>query len=342
MARPRSQLIALESTPYYHCISRCVRRAFLCGTDTDSGECYAHRKQWIVDKTQFLGDVFAINIAAYAVMSNHYHLVLHVDKARALQWSRDEVIQRWLMLYKGPVLARRYVQGDTLSNAELAMLDQLVATWRERLYSLSWFMGRLNEDIARRANKEDNCKGRFWEGRFVSRGLVDEVALLSCMAYVDLNPVRAGIAQDLLSSDFTSIQQRLQEVSLTTERVASKGKHQTTSAHTPIPDAMGEPLAKPRLMRFAEWLNDKPASEVIPFSLKDYITLVDNTRRAVCQVERGDIQSAPPNALAQLGLSKSQWLMLSLQVHKKSISMLNGLDILATMARKSRTQSHAA
>ena len=84
-----------------------------------------------------------------------------------------------------------------------------ISLWRGRLSDISWFMRCLNETVARRANKEDDCKGRFWEWRFKSQALLDEKALVTCMAYVDLNPIRLGISESLDSSDFTSIQERL-------------------------------------------------------------------------------------------------------------------------------------
>jgi REP element-mobilizing transposase RayT len=228
MTRPRSQLVSLETTPYYHCICRCVRRAFLMGKDT-KGRSFDHRKTWLVQRIKFLGEIFAIDIAAYAVMSNHYHLVLHVDMRRANGWDDDEVCRRWAKLYRGPELLRRYLSGEPLKADEREELNHLVHTWRAHLCNLSRFMACLNYVIALRANKEDGCTGRFWEGRFKSQALRDETALLACMVYVDLNPVRAGIAADLESSDFTSIQDRIR-------RAQKKPREQHA----------------PRLMRFGE------------------------------------------------------------------------------------------
>jgi REP element-mobilizing transposase RayT len=191
MTRARNQLISLDTTPYYHCISRCVRRAFLWGEDSLTGKSYEHRKGWVIDRLRELSGVFAIEVCAYAIMSNHYHLVLRVDQQRAESWSTDEVIAQWQKLHKLPLLVTRYVRGETTTRAENSAVDKLAQSWRERLIDISWFMRSLNEHLARRANEEDRCTGRFWEGRFKSQALLDEAAVLTCMSYVDLNPIRA-------------------------------------------------------------------------------------------------------------------------------------------------------
>src|SRR5690606_26816082 len=172
MTRARRELVSLDATPYYHCISRCVRRAFLCGMDRDSGRDFSHRRAWIVSRIKQLAAVFAIDVAAYAVMSNHFHVVLRVDAERAGEWSRDAVIDRWRALFAGPPLLQRLVAGDSLLDAELAAIESVVETWRDRLTDISWFMRCLNEHIARLANAEDHCKGRFWEGRFRCQALL--------------------------------------------------------------------------------------------------------------------------------------------------------------------------
>ncbi|QPG04919.1 transposase [Salinimonas marina] len=164
------------------------------------------------DRLLFLGKVFSIDICAYAVMSNHTHIVLHVDKAAAESWSTEQVLLRWHRLHKGTWLAQRYLNSEerkNMSPPELETVERTAFVYRQRLYDISWFMRLLNEFIARRANKEDDCTGRFWEGRFKSQALLDENALAACMAYVDLNPIRAGIAKDLESSAHTSIKKRL-------------------------------------------------------------------------------------------------------------------------------------
>ena len=127
MTTARRRQVHLDTTPYYHCMARCVRRAFLCGEDHFSGKNYDHRKQWIVDKLKALGGLFAVDICAYAVMSNHYHVVLRVDAQRAKTWSDKEVIDRWCSLFKGPMLVDRLRQGDALSRAEYHAIGTIVA-----------------------------------------------------------------------------------------------------------------------------------------------------------------------------------------------------------------------
>lgn len=317
MARPRSQLVSLDATPYYHCISRCVRRAFLCGEDRFTGKSFDHRKPWLVERLALLAEVFAIDIAAYAVMSNHYHVVLHIDQDRAKHWSDEEVVSRWTRLYKGPWLIQRQQAGQVLSAAERNIVRVHIDHFRRQLSNLSRFMACLNEYIARRANQEDGCTGRFWEGRFKSQALLDESALLSCMTYVELNPIRAGLATDLFSSDFTSLQDRLEQID------ASR----VTRAE-PAPDQL------PRLLSFIGRRSKTHTSPRLPCRLRDYLAIVDWTGRVVRADKRGVLQQQSPALLKQLGLSASQWSLLTLEIQKQSVCMLHGLGCLERLERR--------
>jgi hypothetical protein len=134
----------------------------LCGIDNYSGQSYDHRRGWVEKRLLFLSSVFSIGICAYAVMNNHTHLVLRVDKDLADNWSTGEVERRWHQLYQGTLLSQKYQRGDTLSKGELISLEETVTIYRQRLYDISWLMRNLNEYIAREANKEDKCTGRFY------------------------------------------------------------------------------------------------------------------------------------------------------------------------------------
>ncbi len=321
MTRPRAQLISIDATPYYHCVSRCVRRAWLCGDDHYTGNNFDHRKQWLIDRLALLADIFSIDVAAYAVMSNHYHVVLHIDAARGHRYSDDQVIQRWTRLYRGPELIQRYKEGALLES-EIALVKQIVQRWRERLCSISWFMRCLNEYLARRANAEDGCKGRFWEARFHSQALLDEAAVLSCMTYVDLNPIRAGVASSLEESDLTSIRDRIEEARCvrTPRRMRSR--------------------RRPRLMPFLESQKRDQGFAGIPFNLRDYVDLVDWTGRIARQDKPGLISKSAARALTVLGLSDGEWRLLALDIQKRSITMLNGLERVGS--RRFRAHRYAA
>ncbi len=207
MATPRRLILDRSRSGVFHCVSRCVRRAFLCGRDSYSGRNYEHRRGWISDRLRKLTVFFAVEVHSYSVMSNHLHVVVRTLPQRVSSWDDEEVARRWLCLFPGRGGKPGHPPDEDAIRA-LCRDHCKLASCRERLADLSWFMRCLNEPIARRANREDECTGRFWEGRFKCQKLEDTGAVLACMAYVDLNPVRAGIAETPEESAFTSAQDR--------------------------------------------------------------------------------------------------------------------------------------
>ena len=282
MTNSRRHLINAETTPYYHIMTRCVRRAFLCGQDELTGRDFSHRRQWLEDRMYALTEVFAVDVASYAIMHNHYHLVLHIDQDTAKAWSIDEIFKRWFVHFVPIPLVQRYCDGIGMSEAELRIVHSIAEEYRQRLMSISWFMRMLNEFIARKANKEDKCKGRFWESRFKSQALLDETALLTCMAYVDLNPVRANIAKTPETSEFTSIRTRI--------------KQQLYPEQTPKP-----------LMPFACEVQSTTRT-FIPLDKEAYLTLVDWTGRCIREDKRGAIPSHIAPILERIGMEQRKWL----------------------------------
>jgi len=322
MAMARKTQISLEDTTYYHCIARCVRKAYLYGEDHVTGKNYEHRKQWILDRLSVLSDMFSINIAAYAIMSNHYHLVLHVDVQQAESWSDEEVIKRWLTLFKGVAVIDLYRQGLIESDAQMDLVESTVAQWRERLTDISWYMRCLNEHIARLANKEDNCKGRFWEGRFKSQALLDETALLTCMAYVDLNPIRAGITDTPEDSDFTSIQQRINGHLEKQKKMPPKSKSTQPKMIKHLTPFIGD-----------EHLS-KEMIEGIYFNEADYFTLVDVTGRLIREDKRGNIPSELQPILRRLGINSTNWVESVEHYGRKYYLMAGSESKLQKMSEK--------
>lgn len=308
MTQARSQLISLSETPYYHCVSRCVRRAFLCG------EQYEHRRDWVEEKLLSLTDIFCIDVAAYAVMHNHYHVVVHVDVEKAKSLDTLAVIKRWHQLYQGNLLSQQAVKGKPLGEAEWNTLLLIVETWRERLMSISWFMRNINEGIARQANKEDKCTGRFWEGRFKSQALLDERALAACMAYVDLNPIRAKMAKTPERSDFTSAKKR-----------CTKAQHASNPNHK---------YQQPKqLMPFVGNIREN-MPKGLPFPLTDYLQLLDWSGRAVRTDKRGAISNNLPPLLERLGIAGDNWHILMQHFESRCKSFVGSENILQRTCNK--------
>ncbi len=204
MTVARSQLVDVHVTPWYHVISKTVRGAWLLAQGQED------RKQWIENRLEELSRVFAIEIAGFAVLDNHLHVLVRLCPELASTWTDEEVVRRWASVFPP--------RGSDRAPLEIsqAWLDQklgdakFVAQTRQRLADLGWFMKCLKEPLARRANRQDDCRGAFWQGRYKSIAILDEEALLATCAYIDLNPVAAGIASTPEASPYTSVHSRVE------------------------------------------------------------------------------------------------------------------------------------
>ncbi|OHU93751.1 transposase, partial [Pseudoalteromonas byunsanensis] len=303
MGLARKRQISLSDTPYYHCVSRCVRRAFLCGEDKFTGKSYEHRRGWVEQRLLFLAQIFCIDVCAFAVMSNHTHVVLYIDDKKAQRLSDKAILLRWHKLFKGSKIALMYLQGVCLDKGQRFFLNQEIKEYRTRLSSISWFMRVLNEHIARRANKEDKCTGHFWEGRFKSQALLDEAALMACMAYVDLNPIRAKMAKTPEESAHTSIKLRCEHV--------QAGKQ---------PKVLARFAGCPR----------KHMPKGLPFELKSYLELVELTGKCIRTDKRGYIEQHEAPILKRLNIQAQNWVKLTTQFEKVfygAVGKAHNLDV---------------
>ena len=310
MTFPRSSLVDPGRAGSYHLVSRCVRRAFLCG------DAAAHRRQWVADAIRLHSTAFCIDVLAYAVMANHLHIVVTTQPDRAAALPPLAVAERWAVLFPA-----RDDDGNPLPPSLDYLRDRAndagwIATRRARLSSVSWYMKVLKERIARRANIEDQCTGHFWEGRFTSVPLLDQTAVTACMAYVDLNPVRAKLADRPENSDFTSIQARIADRQ--SERKASALADVLPQILATAAPAVVPTLAADVVGGEATWLAPLrccvPYSENTaklcpgPLSLDDYLTLVDETGRFIRSGKRGAIPAHLAPILARLDLDIDTWL----------------------------------
>ena len=308
MTMARSRLVDLDVTRYYHCISRCVRRAFLCG------EGFEHRKQWIEDRIERLAASFAVSVCGFSVMGNHLHVLVRLDPSIADAWSDEEVVRRWLAVYPprllnmdDPKILQSWVD-------QLLKNDATVATYRQRLQELGWFMKALKEPLARLANKEDDCKGTFWESRYKSIAILDEEALLATCAYIDLNPVAAGIAATPETSRHTSVRQRVRHAK-------AKGKLDKLKAAAAGSVAGSRAAGRVEQDHWLCPLEDRHEQGKIGranntgaaregmldgFSLGSYLLLVDYTSR-LCRNGKARVSREVAGIFARLGTSAEIW-----------------------------------
>ena len=295
MTMARKLLVDPGVTPFYHCISRCVRRAFLCG------EGHEHRKRWIEDRLQELARIFAIDVCGFAIMDNHLHVLLRLDPARARGWSDLQIAAKWLTLCppkgadgKPLTLVPEYLATRT---ADAAWLTEC----RRRLSDLGWFMKLLKEPISRRANREDQCTGAFWEGRFKSIAILDEASLLATCAYIDLNPFADGLAATPEKSPHTSLRARVAHV---------KAQGQLDQLREGSPYVSKVPLEHGHWLLPIEDKRDPNGTGspgmVHGLSLTGYLQLVDWSSRLV-RPGKSHISAETPALLKRLQIDASGW-----------------------------------
>ncbi len=332
----RREVLADDEIQVVHCVNRCVRRAFLCGIDPLTGMSYEHRREWIRKRIEFLAAQFAIDVMGFSVMANHLHLVLRNRPDIVPEWSDDEVVKRWWQLFPSRRNTDKSAAEPTTAELNAIKADaSKLKELRLRLSSISWFMRCTSEVVARQANAEEECTGRFWEGRFKATVLTDEAAIAACMTYVDLNPIRAGIADSPETSEFTSIKERIDDLQQAEMKLAEETKPPTDPGATSPDEPVRRRVSAATRKRYDEHVEHGPkAGWVAPLelqpkrksarqkhtgrrasnrgclqmSLADYLVLVEWTGRQTVLGKRGRIPKRIPHLLERLDLSEELWL----------------------------------
>ena len=293
-----------------HVSSRCVRQCYLCGKDAITGRDFSHRRAWILKRWRFLASIFGIDTLTMAIMSNHYHLVLRSRPDIVAEWSDEEIAIRWLTMCP----KKRHKDGSPKEPtpnqiSEIVNDSERLAELRRRLSDISWWMKFTNEYIARMANREVECRGHFWEGRFENTEILDEASLLACAMYVDLNPIRAAMAQTPEKSEFTGAKSRIDDLRQTprdSERRERERDLQQSNWLSPIEIKDDDPLGvdlDPAPYRAS-------LKGFLPISLHKYLSLLDVTGRMIRQDKRGAIPAHLAPIFDRLGLNQNKWATL--------------------------------
>jgi hypothetical protein len=324
----REQLFTPDEQAIVHVMNRTVRRCYLMGQDELTGRNYDYRKDWIEQRIEYLAQFFGIDVLCYSIMSNHFHLVLRQRPDIVQSWDDTEVARRWLLLC--PKKKNKDGSPKPITETDLNSIrndPDKVREHRSRLSDISWWMRLMSQTIAQRINRDDNQEGKVWQNRFKAVRLLDEASLLACAAYVDLNPIRAAMAQTLEQSDFTSIQRRIQALKeeLETEYL---GAPITTAAKVAVGDSTSTPTVtkgkRPDRALAPVHLNElRDALQMLPcrtgnrcsdrgflnMTASEYVELLDWTARLIVPGKRGStpMDTPPVFERLQLGMAASTW-----------------------------------
>lgn len=327
MARmARAEVFSPDEIAIVHVMNRTVRRCFLLGDDPISGKNFDHRKGWMEEQLAEQALYFGIDLICYALMSNHFHLILRSRPDVVATWDDAEVVRRWLMLCPKRKPSKRKPTQGRLQEPTEAEIKAIVndpvelAALRRRLSDISWWMRLLSQKIGSRANRDDNEVGKFWQARFRGVRLLDEASILACAAYVDLNPIRAAIAENLEGSVYTSAQQRVlavQAKAMTNSRTKRKTKKRGNSSFTlrPIANALcpvglneGGSGIGACVHQLGYRASDKGFLQI---STGDYLELLDWTARQLRTGKRGSTPKCAAPLFERLGIDERSWLELT-------------------------------
>jgi REP element-mobilizing transposase RayT len=336
MTMARSQLVDVSITRWYHCITRCVRRAFLLSEGPiEDNDTRFNRKEWIALRLQELADIFAVAVGGFSVMDNHLHVLVRLDPDTAKAWSAEEVVRRWGKLFPPRDKSREPLPVTKAWVQWRSQDAQWVATARERLQSLSWFMKCLKEPLARLANRQDSARGAFFEERFKSIAILDEEALLATCTYIDLNPVAAGIAEVPEESAYTSITIRVEHAKdqgrIPDLTAAKSGSVAGSSASAGLEDSIWLCPVEDRRK-----VDSSREGMLEGFSLGNYLLLVEHTGR-LFRDGKAVITAELSGILERIGSSAETWWA---RMEKLTKGQLFGRFFAATRARLRETAAH--
>jgi hypothetical protein len=300
----RAEVFDPSEVAVLHICARVVRRCFLFGVDPVTGINHDHRKVWIEDQLKLLASHFGIDLLSFAILSNHFHLILRSRPEVVDSWDDTEVARRWLMLC--PKRKKKDRSPEEPNEFELNSIrndpDKL-ATIRTRLSNVSWWMRLLCQNIGTRANQEDNQIGKFFQGRFRAVRILDEETLLACAAYVDLNPIRAAMAETLETSEFTSVQRRLQALQQADSSLPNSSTRVDSFLSPLTIDEKKDPTGA-CANKTRERCSDKGFVSV---SIMDYLELLDVSARIVRPDKSGHTPSDVAPIFERLKMDPAYW-----------------------------------